>query len=59
MRVLSTGFEFEGEIYKSLSAVAKKITGSHCNGFRLMITITFHASGITSLANPQPAEDTA
>ena len=31
--VLSDGFEFEGEQYKSLSAVAKKITGSHCNGF--------------------------
>lgn len=31
--VLPTGFEFEGEVYKSLSAVAKKITGSHCNGY--------------------------
>jgi hypothetical protein len=31
--VLESGFEFEGEVYKSLSAVAKKITGSHCNGF--------------------------
>jgi hypothetical protein len=31
--VLSGGFEFEGEVYKSLSAVAKKITGSHCNGY--------------------------
>jgi len=28
------GFEFEGERFKSLTAVAKKITGSHCNGFR-------------------------
>lgn len=27
------GFEMEGVIYKSLSAVAKQITGSHCNGF--------------------------
>jgi hypothetical protein len=26
-------FEYEGESYPSLSAVAKKITGSHCNGF--------------------------
>lgn len=32
--VLPDGFEFEGERYKSLSAVAKKITGSHVNGFR-------------------------
>ena len=31
--VLPSGFEFEGEVYKSLSAVAKTITGSHCNGF--------------------------
>ena len=31
--VLADGFEFEGETYKSLSAVAKKITGSHCNGY--------------------------
>jgi hypothetical protein len=31
--VLAKGFEFEGEVYKSLSAVAKHVTGSHCNGF--------------------------
>jgi hypothetical protein len=30
---LTNGFEFEGNIYPSLSAVAKTITGSHCNGF--------------------------
>lgn len=36
LRVLVTeeGFEFEGERYRSLTAVAKAITGSHCNGFR-------------------------
>lgn len=28
------GFEFDGEVFKSLSAVAKAITGTHCNGFR-------------------------
>ncbi len=28
------GFEFDGQRYRSLSAVAKAITGSHCNGFR-------------------------
>jgi hypothetical protein len=27
------GFEYEGIAYPSLSAVAKAITGSHCNGF--------------------------
>ncbi len=31
--VLPSGFEHEGEISKSLSGVAKKITGSHCNGY--------------------------
>ena len=33
VRVLPRGFEYEGEVYPSLSAVAKAITGSHCNGF--------------------------
>jgi hypothetical protein len=33
VRVLPHGFEFEGEVYKSLSAVAKVITGTHCNGY--------------------------
>jgi hypothetical protein len=28
------GFEYDGDRYRSLSAVAKAITGSHCNGFR-------------------------
>jgi hypothetical protein len=33
VRVLPKGFEFEGEMYHSLSAVAKAITGSHTNGY--------------------------
>jgi hypothetical protein len=33
VKVLPHGFEFEGEVHASLSAVAKAITGSHCNGF--------------------------
>ena len=33
VRVLADGFEFEGVVYPSLSAVAKAITGSHCNGY--------------------------
>jgi hypothetical protein len=33
VQVLPEGFEYEGEVYKSLSAVAKKITGSHCSGY--------------------------
>jgi hypothetical protein len=31
--VLDEGFEYAGEKFKSLSAVAKRITGSHCNGY--------------------------
>jgi hypothetical protein len=33
VRVLADGFEYGGEVYRTLSAVAKTITGSHCNGF--------------------------
>jgi hypothetical protein len=33
VRVLPKGFEFEGEMYQSLSAAAKAITGSHTNGY--------------------------
>jgi hypothetical protein len=31
--VLDDGFEFEGERHKSLTAVAKAVTGKHWNGF--------------------------
>ena len=33
VKVRADGFEYEGEVHASLSAVAKAITGSHCNGF--------------------------
>ena len=39
VRVLATGFEFEGSVYASLSAVAKAITGAHWNG-RLFFGLT-------------------
>jgi len=32
--VLADGFEFEGDVFTSLSAVAKAVTGSHLNGFQ-------------------------
>lgn len=32
--ILPDGFDYNGHRYRSLSAVAKAITGSHCNGFR-------------------------
>jgi hypothetical protein len=33
VRVLADGFEFEGERYRSLTAVAKAVTGQHLNGY--------------------------
>lgn len=32
--VAAKGFEYEGRLYRTLSAVAKAISGSHINGFR-------------------------
>jgi hypothetical protein len=34
VRVLPKGFEYRGSIYRSLSAIANEITGSHWNGQR-------------------------
>lgn len=31
--VMPNGFDYEGEVYRSLSAVAKAITGTHTNGY--------------------------
>jgi len=33
VEVLAEGFAHAGQVYKSLSAVARAITGAHCNGF--------------------------
>ena len=33
VKVLEKGFEYKGKIYKTLSAIAKEITGSHWNGY--------------------------
>ena len=32
VEVLDHGFAFDGQVYRSLSAVAKSVTGSHCSG---------------------------
>jgi len=32
VQVLRQGFEYQGQVYKSLSAIAKAITGSHTSG---------------------------
>jgi hypothetical protein len=33
VQVLTEGFTFEGNVYPSLSAVAKAATGTHTNGY--------------------------
>jgi hypothetical protein len=33
VQVLTDGFAYAGRVYPSLSAVAKAVTGSHCNGY--------------------------
>ncbi len=33
VKVLHSGFEFNGKAYKTLSAIAKEVTGAHWNGF--------------------------
>jgi hypothetical protein len=33
VQVLADGFAFNGAVYPSLSAVARAVTGTHCNGF--------------------------
>jgi hypothetical protein len=33
VQVLPSGFEYAGAVYKSLSAVAKAVTGQHVNGY--------------------------
>ena len=33
VKVLPKGFEYDGEIYRTLSAVAKAVTGKHWNGY--------------------------
>jgi hypothetical protein len=33
VKVLAKGFEHDGQVFLSLSAVARHITGSHCNGY--------------------------
>jgi len=33
VRVLPKGFDYKGEVYRTLSAVAKAVTGTHWNGY--------------------------
>lgn len=33
LKILDSGFEYSNKVYKSLSAIAKEITGAHWNGY--------------------------
>ena len=44
-KVLPNGFEYEGNVYRSLSAVAKAVTGSHWNGHLFFGLTTQNRSG--------------
>ena len=33
VKVLEKGFEYNGKVYKSLTAIAKELTGAHWNGY--------------------------
>jgi hypothetical protein len=33
VKVLANGFAYAGDVYQSLSAVAKAVTGQHVNGY--------------------------
>jgi hypothetical protein len=42
VQVLTEGFTYAGRVHASLSAVAKAITGSHCNGYLFFRNILNH-----------------
>jgi hypothetical protein len=42
--VLASGFAFQGKVFLSLSALAKAITGSHCNGYHFFRLTKFPAT---------------
>ncbi len=33
VKILESGFEYNGKVYKSLTAIAKEVTGAHWNGY--------------------------
>ena len=41
VRVLEKGFEYNGKVYKSLTAIAKEVTGAHWNGFLFLVPVSF------------------
>jgi hypothetical protein len=33
VQVLATGFQYQDRLYRSLSAIARQVTGTHWNGY--------------------------
>ena len=50
--VLTNGFEYDGQVYRSLSAVAKVITGSHWNGLLFFKIAKPKVSQVADAAKP-------
>ena len=48
--VLPNGFEYNGDIYKSLTAVAEAITGSHWNGYHFFKESLLHTKQLRETA---------
>jgi hypothetical protein len=44
VQVLTEGFAYAGTVFPSLSAVAKAITGTHCNGFHFFRNTLNHTT---------------
>jgi len=42
VKVLADGFEFEGRAYRSLSAIAREVTGTKRNGFLFFNLLPIH-----------------
>jgi len=45
VKVLEEGFEYDGRIFDSLTAVTKRITGKHWNGYHFFGLIRKGSSG--------------
>ncbi len=54
VRVLPRGFEYEGEIHRSLSAVAKAVTGKHWNGYHFFNRALCKTRGHNALQRERP-----
>ena len=45
VRALPNGFDYEGELYRTLSAVAKAVTGMHWNGYHFFQIASKESNG--------------